>query len=235
MARHSLNRIRHNGIVTKQAGAGAAGWRWPTRPRSPSSPTPPPPPPPGWTRPAASSPWRGSWERRGKIRCPMEGLPSRRRGGEPARLSTVVENLSILDTRRCARLRHRSSCVDLDGDEDECGGCRTRHGTACWPSCRGSSTCSRRGNGNHSTLTRYEASSGRGKRREIGYWTPVSWRLWRPLSTNLKRSIRRVWRRFVSRPLTGLRISEVCSIHWEHVDFESGRVTLPETKTGRRA
>ena len=35
--------------------------------------------------------------------------------------------------------------------------------------------------------------------------------------------------------LTGLRISEVCSIHWEHVDFESGRVTLPETKTGRRA
>ena len=26
MARHSLNRTRHNGIVTKQAGAGAAGW-----------------------------------------------------------------------------------------------------------------------------------------------------------------------------------------------------------------
>jgi integrase len=34
--------------------------------------------------------------------------------------------------------------------------------------------------------------------------------------------------------LTGLRISEVCSIRWEHVDFESGRVRLPETKTGRR-
>ena len=34
--------------------------------------------------------------------------------------------------------------------------------------------------------------------------------------------------------LTGLRISEVCSIRWEHVDFEHGRVTLPETKTGRR-
>ena len=34
--------------------------------------------------------------------------------------------------------------------------------------------------------------------------------------------------------LTGLRISEVCSIRWEHVDFESGRVTLPGTKTGRR-
>ena len=34
--------------------------------------------------------------------------------------------------------------------------------------------------------------------------------------------------------LTGLRISEVCAIRWEHVDFESGRVTLPETKTGRR-
>ena len=119
MARHSLNRTRHNRIVTKQAGAGAAGWRWPTRPRSPLSPTPPPP---GWTRPAASSPWRGAWERRGTIRCPMEGLPSRRRGGEPARLSTVVENLSILDTGRCARLGHRSSRVDLDGDEDDgCG------------------------------------------------------------------------------------------------------------------
>ena len=34
--------------------------------------------------------------------------------------------------------------------------------------------------------------------------------------------------------LTGLRISEVCSIQWQHVDFENGRVTLPETKTGRR-
>ena len=34
--------------------------------------------------------------------------------------------------------------------------------------------------------------------------------------------------------LTGLRISEVCSIRWEHVDFENGRVTLPQTKTGRR-
>lgn len=34
--------------------------------------------------------------------------------------------------------------------------------------------------------------------------------------------------------LTGLRISEVCSIEWQDVDFESGRVTLPKTKTGRR-
>ena len=34
--------------------------------------------------------------------------------------------------------------------------------------------------------------------------------------------------------LTGLRISEVCSIRWEHIDFENGRVTLPQTKTGRR-
>ena len=111
---------RRAGDVTKQASAGAAGWRSPTRPRSPSSPTPTPPP--GWTRPDASLPWRGSWERRGTIRCPMEGLPSRRRGGEPGRLSTVVENLSILDTRRCARLGHRSSRVDLDGDEDDgCG------------------------------------------------------------------------------------------------------------------
>ncbi|MCY4636038.1 MAG: tyrosine-type recombinase/integrase [Acidobacteria bacterium] len=34
--------------------------------------------------------------------------------------------------------------------------------------------------------------------------------------------------------LTGLRISEVCSIRWEDIDFESGRVTLADTKTGRR-
>ena len=34
--------------------------------------------------------------------------------------------------------------------------------------------------------------------------------------------------------LTGLRISEVLAIRWEHVDFESRRVTLPQTKTGRR-
>ena len=34
--------------------------------------------------------------------------------------------------------------------------------------------------------------------------------------------------------LTGLRISEVCSVRWEHVDFESGRLTLADTKTGRR-
>ncbi len=34
--------------------------------------------------------------------------------------------------------------------------------------------------------------------------------------------------------LTGLRISEVLAIRWEHVNFESRRVTLPHTKTGRR-
>ena len=34
--------------------------------------------------------------------------------------------------------------------------------------------------------------------------------------------------------LTGLRITEVCSMRWEHIDFEKGRVTLPKTKTGRR-
>ena len=34
--------------------------------------------------------------------------------------------------------------------------------------------------------------------------------------------------------LTGLRISEVCSIRWEDIDFETGRVTLTDTKTGRR-
>ena len=34
--------------------------------------------------------------------------------------------------------------------------------------------------------------------------------------------------------VTGLRISEVLNIHWEHVDLDSGRLVLPRTKTGRR-
>lgn len=34
--------------------------------------------------------------------------------------------------------------------------------------------------------------------------------------------------------VTGLRIGEILSIQWEHVDFESGRLTMPATKTGRR-
>ena len=34
--------------------------------------------------------------------------------------------------------------------------------------------------------------------------------------------------------LTGLRIGEVLAIRWEDVDFESGRLTMPHTKTGRR-
>ena len=34
--------------------------------------------------------------------------------------------------------------------------------------------------------------------------------------------------------LTGLRISECLSMKWEHVSLETGRVTLPHTKTGRR-
>ena len=34
--------------------------------------------------------------------------------------------------------------------------------------------------------------------------------------------------------LTGLRISEVISMRWEYVNFESGCVLLPTTKTGRR-
>ena len=33
---------------------------------------------------------------------------------------------------------------------------------------------------------------------------------------------------------TGLRIGEVLAIQWEHVSLEAGKVTLPETKTGRR-
>ena len=35
--------------------------------------------------------------------------------------------------------------------------------------------------------------------------------------------------------VTGLRIGEVLAMRWEHVDFETGRVVLPETKTGRRS
>ena len=34
--------------------------------------------------------------------------------------------------------------------------------------------------------------------------------------------------------LTGLRIGEVLAIRWEDIDFDTGRLTLPETKTGRR-
>ena len=34
--------------------------------------------------------------------------------------------------------------------------------------------------------------------------------------------------------VTGLRIGEVLAVQWEHIDFESGRLLLPETKTGRR-
>ena len=35
--------------------------------------------------------------------------------------------------------------------------------------------------------------------------------------------------------MTGLRISEVLAMQWEHIDFEGGRVTLPQTKTGARS
>ena len=34
--------------------------------------------------------------------------------------------------------------------------------------------------------------------------------------------------------VTGLRIGEILSIQWEHIDFATGRLLLPETKTGRR-
>lgn len=35
--------------------------------------------------------------------------------------------------------------------------------------------------------------------------------------------------------VSGLRISEVLKMEWEHVDFETGRVWLPSTKTGARS
>ena len=34
--------------------------------------------------------------------------------------------------------------------------------------------------------------------------------------------------------VTGLRIGEILAIQWAHVDFETSRLLLPETKTGRR-
>ena len=34
--------------------------------------------------------------------------------------------------------------------------------------------------------------------------------------------------------MTGLRIGEVLAVQWEHVDMETGRLLLPDTKTGRR-
>ena len=38
--------------------------------------------------------------------------------------------------------------------------------------------------------------------------------------------------RFAS--ITGLRVGEVLGIKWEHIELESGRLLLPDTKTGRR-
>ena len=34
--------------------------------------------------------------------------------------------------------------------------------------------------------------------------------------------------------VTGLRIGEILAIKWQHIDFETGRLLLPQTKTGRR-
>ena len=34
--------------------------------------------------------------------------------------------------------------------------------------------------------------------------------------------------------LTGLRIGEVLGVQWQHIDFSTGRLTLPQTKSGRR-
>ena len=34
--------------------------------------------------------------------------------------------------------------------------------------------------------------------------------------------------------LTGLRIGEITKIEWGHIDFSSGRLTLPDTKSGQR-
>ena len=34
--------------------------------------------------------------------------------------------------------------------------------------------------------------------------------------------------------VTGLRIGEILAMRWEHVDLEQGRLTLPESKSGRR-
>ena len=34
--------------------------------------------------------------------------------------------------------------------------------------------------------------------------------------------------------LTGLRVGEVLGMQWGHIDFETGRLTIPESKTGRR-
>ena len=33
--------------------------------------------------------------------------------------------------------------------------------------------------------------------------------------------------------VTGLRIGEILAIRWEHLDLDTGRLTLPATKTGR--
>ena len=63
---------------------------------------------------------------------------------------------------------------------------------------------------------------------------PTSWQRWRTGLDRLNDRHPASVAAIRVAALTGLRISEVCSIRWEHVDFEHGRVTLPETKTGRR-
>ena len=35
--------------------------------------------------------------------------------------------------------------------------------------------------------------------------------------------------------VTGLRIGEILAVQWGHIDFETGRLLLPKTKTGRRS
>ena len=115
------------------------------------------------------------------------------------------------------------------------GGCRARPATARWRSSRGCSVCSRRGSGDRSRRTPCAASIARAKTPEIGCSTRRSWRSWQPALDRLDERFPASVAAIRVAALTGLRISEVLAIRWEHVDFASRRVTLPQTKTGRRS
>ncbi len=94
--------------------------------------------------------------------------------------------------------------------------------------------CSSGGSGVRSSRTRRGESSGHGRPRGTGHCRPRSWPRsrgrWTSLTSGSPASVAAI--RVAA--VTGLRIGEVLAIRWEHVDFESGRLTMPQTKTGRR-
>ena len=110
-----------------------------------------------------------------------------------------------------------------------------RHcGIECWRSRRGCSTCSRRGNGDRSIRTRYVAWTGRASKRGIAFSRQARWRRSPRRLLKPRRLTRRLLRRFGSPPSLDCGSARSSQSQWAHVDFDTGRLLLPETKTGRR-